>query len=102
MGAIVLATAMMGKGSKNIALFAAAPFIGLVYAVAPPFVGLDMLARFAATAIAHATGTPRVLAAVKSVAPLVAASFIGSADAVLLPVVGIAMTVKAGCEAGST
>lgn len=29
---------------KNVALFVAAPFIGLVYAAAMPFVGLGMMA----------------------------------------------------------
>ena len=32
---------------KNIALFAAAPFIGLLYAMAMPFVGLGMLGYLA-------------------------------------------------------
>ena len=32
--------------AKNVALFFAAPFIGLAYAVAFPFVGLALLARF--------------------------------------------------------
>ncbi len=34
------------KVAKNIALFAAAPFIGLAYAIAFPFVGLALLARY--------------------------------------------------------
>jgi len=41
------------KGStiKNIALFLAAPFIGLAYIVAMPFVGLGMLAWFGYKAV---------------------------------------------------
>ena len=35
-----------GRTVKNIALFVAAPFIGLAYAVAFPFVGLALLARY--------------------------------------------------------
>ena len=88
-----------GKGIKNIALFMAAPFIGLVYAMALPFVGLAMLAWFAAKAIAQASATPRMLALMKNVALLVAAPFIGLAYAVLLPFVGIAMIAKTGYDA---
>jgi CheY-like chemotaxis protein len=35
-----------GQAVKNVALFVAAPFIGLAYAVAFPFVGLALLARY--------------------------------------------------------
>ena len=42
-----------GRMAKNIALFMAAPFIGLAYAVALPFVGLALLARFAYRALAN-------------------------------------------------
>ena len=35
--------ATAAKALKNIALFVAAPFIGLVYAMALPFVGIAML-----------------------------------------------------------
>ena len=38
------ATAAAATTLKNIALFLAAPFIGLVYAMALPFVGMAMLA----------------------------------------------------------
>ena len=34
------------KFAKNVALFAAAPFIGLAYAAAFPFVGLALLVRY--------------------------------------------------------
>jgi CheY-like chemotaxis protein len=37
---------------KNVALFVAAPFIGLAYALAFPFVGLFLLARFGLRALA--------------------------------------------------
>ena len=95
----VEASAALGKGIKNIALFVAAPFIGLVYAMALPFVGLGMLAWFAAKAIAQAPATPLVLASMKNVALLVAAPFIGLVYAVLLPFVGIAMIAKTGYDA---
>ena len=40
-----------GSALKNVALFLAAPFIGLAYIVAMPFVGLGMLAWFGFKAI---------------------------------------------------
>ena len=92
-------TVAFGKGVKNIALFIAAPFIGLVYAMALPFVGMAMLAWFAAKAIVQAPATPRVLGTMKNVALLVAAPFIGLVYAVLLPFVGIAMIAKTAYEA---
>ena len=91
--------ATVGKGIKSVALFFAAPFIGLVYAMALPFVGLAMLAWFAAKAIAQAPATPRVLASIKNVALLVVAPFIGLVYAVLLPFVGIAMIARTGYDA---
>ncbi len=36
----------VGRTVKNVALFVAAPFIGLAYAIAFPFVGLALLARY--------------------------------------------------------
>ena len=41
------ATAAAATTLKNIALFLAAPFIGLVYAVTLPFVGIALIARAA-------------------------------------------------------
>ena len=40
------------KVAKNIALFAAAPLVGLAYAVAFPFVAVGMLAWYGARALA--------------------------------------------------
>ena len=39
------------KVAKNVALFAAAPFIGLAYAAAFPFVAVGMLAWYGARAL---------------------------------------------------
>ena len=41
-----------GRAVKNVALFVAAPFIGLAYALAFPFVGLALLARYGYRALA--------------------------------------------------
>ena len=67
------AAVQAARNLKNVALFAAAPFIGLVYAMALPFVGLVMLALVASRAF---TKSP-AKAAVKNVVLLAAAPFIG-------------------------
>ena len=84
---------------KNIALFMAAPFIGLIYALFLPVVGLAMLAWIggkAALKTQVVRNTPRYL---KNVALFIAAPFIGLAYAVALPFVGMAMLVWVGCKA---
>src|ERR1035437_5867078 len=84
---------------KNIALFMAAPFIGLIYALFLPVVGLAMLAWIggkAALKTQVVRNTPRYL---KNVALFMAAPFIGLAYAVLLPFVGTAMLVWVGGKA---
>jgi CheY-like chemotaxis protein len=42
-----------GRTAKDVALFLAAPFIGLAYAVAFPFVGLALLVRYGYRALAN-------------------------------------------------
>ena len=81
---------------KNVALFAAAPFIGLLYAVALPFVGLAMLAWIGGRALVR---TPAALRALRNVALFVAAPFIGLVYALALPFAGIALIAKAGYDA---
>ncbi len=92
------AVVQAARNLKNVALFAAAPFIGLVYAMALPFVGLVMLALVASRAF---TKSP-AKAAVKNVVLLAAAPFIGLAYAVAMPLVGIAMIAKVGYQAYRT
>jgi len=78
-----------GNALKNIVLFFAAPFIGLAYIIAFPFVGLAALAvlagRFAAKYEAVRT-TARVL---KNVGMAVAAPVLGLAYVVFFPVIGL-------------
>ncbi len=77
---------------KKVALFVAAPFIGLLYAVLLPFVGLGMLAYLGIKAIKNnATAT--------KVASLIAAPFIGLAFVVTLPFVGTALLAWLGVRA---
>jgi hypothetical protein len=73
---------------RNIALFLAAPFIGLLYAVMLPIVGGAMLAWMGGKAIAK---NANAMKRIKTVGWVLAAPFIGLAYAVLLPLVGAAM-----------
>jgi CheY-like chemotaxis protein len=84
---------------KNIALFMAAPFIGLIYAVLLPFVGMGILAGMAFKAAIKFAAVRNALKFVKSVALLIAAPFIGLAFIVLLPFVGLAMLTWTGLRA---
>jgi CheY-like chemotaxis protein len=85
---------------KNIALFLAAPFIGLAYIVALPFVGLGVLAVLAARAAAAKFETVKTVGRVsKHVGMLIAAPFIGLAFVVLFPFVGLAMLAWRGGRA---
>ena len=79
--------------AKNIALFLAAPFIALAYAVAMPFVALGMLAWFGAKALAAK------VPATKFIALTVAAPFIGLATVVVGPFVGLGALAWIGIKA---
>jgi len=76
---------------KDVALFVAAPFIGLVYAVFMPFVGIGMAAWFAAKALAKYPAMRSAGEVMLDVGKFAAAPFIGLAYAVLMPFVGLAM-----------
>lgn len=79
--------------ARNIALFFAAPFIGLAYALMLPWVGAAMLLAQGVKALAqHAEGP----ALAPRLAMLALAPFIGLAFAILLPVVGLAMLAWTG------
>ena len=82
---------------KNIALFMLAPFIGLVYAVLLPFVGIGILTQMAVKAlVAKVPAAGTALAFLKNVGKFIAAPFIGLAFIVLLPFVGAAMLAWMG------
>ncbi len=84
---------------RNMALFLAAPFVGLVYAVLLPFVGLGMLAWFGLRAFV-ATGAPAALLRVaRKVLLLAAAPFIALAYVIAFPFVGLAMLAWFGAGA---
>ena len=54
-GEIAVAAPGAGRFARNVALFLAAPFIGLAYAVAFPFVGLALLAWYGYRALVSKT-----------------------------------------------
>ena len=82
---------------KNIALFLAAPFISIAYIIVMPFVGLGMLAWFAAKALAkHAKP---LAPAAKTAAMLVASPFVGLAYIVAAPFIGLGLLVWYGAKA---
>ncbi len=74
---------------KNIALFFAAPFIGLAYVIALPIVGFGLLAVLAARAAAR-------IQVVRTVGMMIAAPFIGLAFVAFFPLVGLAMLAWMG------
>jgi CheY-like chemotaxis protein len=76
---------------KNIALFLAAPFIGLLYAVMLPVVGMAMLAWTGWKALNAMPAGKKAIKNLKNIALFVAAPFIGLVYAVALPFIGTAM-----------
>jgi CheY-like chemotaxis protein len=92
---------------KNLALFLAAPFVGLAYILAFPIVGLSMLAWMAIQAQKKKSeeaaklqpAAPAKPSALKSAALLLAAPFIGLAYIIVGPIVGLAMLLWFGLQA---
>lgn len=84
---------------KNMALFLSAPFVGLVYAVLLPFVGLGMLAYFAGQALAEQPWARTSLDFGKFLAKVVVAPFIGLAYFVVFPIVALAVLAWTGAKA---
>jgi hypothetical protein len=93
------ATAAVARTVRNVGLFLAAPFIGLVYALAMPLVGLVILAVIGGKAFVKSGAARRAVIAAKNVTLFAAAPMIGLVYAVLLPVVGIAMIARIGYQA---
>ncbi len=83
---------------KSIALFIAAPFIGLIYVLAGPFIGLGMLAWMGMKALAKHRATRRIAVFVKDVALFLAAPFVGLAYIVLFPFIGLGMLAWTGAR----
>ena len=83
----------------NVGLFLAAPFIGLLYAMALPFVGMGMIAWIGGKALLKTQAFPIMLKAIKNIGLFVAAPFIGLAYAVALPFLGLGMLAWVGGKA---
>ncbi len=83
----VAAAPVRGGRVRDIALFFAAPFIGLAYAVFMPIVGLGVLAWIGAKELAKRA---RVGGAVATIAKMVTLPFVGLAYAIVLPFAGLA------------
>jgi len=75
---------------KNILLFFAAPFIGLAYIVALPFVGLGVFAMLASRLAAKNEKVRTVAVTLKNIAMVFAAPVFGLAYIVLFPFIGLA------------
>lgn len=81
---------------KGLALFLAAPFIGLFYLVVGPLVGLAVLAWMGAKAIAENRVARKVGGFLKDVGLFIAAPFIGLLYAMLFPFIGLGMLAWTG------
>lgn len=77
--------------AKNIALFFAAPFIGLAYMIALPFYGCAVLAYLLSTEALKFGAVRTVATVLKHIAMVIAAPFVGLAYVVLFPFVGLAL-----------
>lgn len=84
---------------KNIALFFAAPFIGLAYLIAFPFVGLGMLVWMGARELMKYRAVRMAAAAAKNIAVFAAMPLIGLAYVIALPFIGLAMLAWTGARA---
>ena len=83
--------AARGGQLRNIALFLSAPFVGLVYAVLLPFVGLGMLLWFAGQALWKQPKAREALRAAKVALQLAVAPFVGLAYLIVLPFAALGM-----------
>ena len=84
---------------KNVALFFAAPFIGLAYFVAFPFIGLGMLAWMGGRELIKYRAVKKIAVFMKHFLLLVTAPVLGLAYIVALPFIGLAMLAWTGARA---
>ena len=88
-----------GNALTNIVLFFAAPFIGLIYVIAFPLVGLAALAVLAGRVLAKYEAVKTTALVVKNVGLMVAAPVLGLAYVVLFPFIGLAALAWMGGRA---
>ena len=79
-----------GAVLRNMLLFLSAPFVGLLYAVLLPFVGLGMLAVIGAKALLAQPKTHEAIRYGKFMLKMMAAPFVGLACLVAIPFAGVA------------
>jgi hypothetical protein len=84
---------------KNMLLFLSAPFVGLVYAVLLPFVGLAMLARIAVKALLKEPAVREGLAYGKFLLKMAAMPFVALGWLIALPFIGVVMVSWIGVKA---
>lgn len=84
---------------KNVALFFAAPFIGLAYLLAFPFIGLGILAWMGGQELMKYRAVRKIAVFMKHFTLLVAAPVLGLAYIIALPFIGLAMLAWAGARA---
>lgn len=84
---------------KNVALFFAAPFIGLAYLIAFPFIGLGMLAWMGGRELMKYRVVRNTALVVRNVGLVIAAPFIGLAYVIAFPFIGLAMLTWMGARA---
>jgi len=87
------------RTAGNIALFFAAPFIGLAYAVFMPFVGIGMAVWLGGKEFVKRGGPAKLGKALKFIGMGIGGALIGLAYAVLLPVVGVGALAWIGLKA---
>lgn len=87
------------KMVRNMALFLMAPFVGLVYAVLLPFVGLGMLLWMGARTFVETGRLATTLRVGRKVLLVAAAPFAGLAYLVAMPFIGIGMLAWVGAKA---
>jgi len=85
-----------GTTVKNIALFLAAPFIGLAYILAFPFVGLGMLVWMGGKALMKYDVVRKLAYAAKNTGLFIAAPFIGLAYITIVPVAALGVLAWMG------
>lgn len=89
----------IGRTLKNIALFFAAPFVGLAYILAFPFVGLGMVAWIGGKALMKYPAARKTADVGRRVGMVVAGPLLGLAFVLLLPWIGAAMLAWFGGRA---
>ena len=82
--------AARGSALLNVLLFFAAPFIGLAYIVAFPFVGIGIMAVLATRAAAENNTLRTIGVTLKHIAMVFAAPVLGLAYILLFPFIGLA------------